>query len=286
MNGNGRAATLAEALPYIQKYSGKTAVVKYGGAAMDKAELRGAVIDDVILLALVGIRLVLVHGGGPEINTVLDKVGIEPRFVDGLRYTDAETMEIVQMVLCGSVNKNLVSQITRRRGRAVGLSGLDGGLFHAEQLIGQSGCGLAGEIKKTCPKPVEMVLDNGYIPVVSTVGHGTDAETAYNINADTAAAELSAALNAEKLILLTDVPGLLRDKDDPATLIPEVRLSEIPALIRDGVISKGMIPKVDCCVDALRRGVKSAVILDGRTPHSLLMEMLTDEGCGTQIVGG
>jgi acetylglutamate kinase len=281
-----RAAVLAEALPYIQKYSGKTVVVKYGGAAMEKAELRGAVIDDVILLALVGIRLVLVHGGGPEINALLGKLGKEPKFVDGLRYTDEETMEAVQMALCGSVNKSLVSHITRRGGRAVGLSGLDGGLFLAERLMGKNDYGLVGDIRKTDPRPVEMALDNGYIPVVSTVAHGTDADTAYNINADTAAAGLSAALGAEKLILLTDVPGLLMEKEDPSTLISEVKLSGIPALIRGGVISKGMIPKVDCCVDAIRRGVNSAVILDGRTPHSLLMEMLTDEGCGTQIVGG
>jgi acetylglutamate kinase len=283
---NNRASAIAEALPYIQKYSGKTVVVKYGGAAMEKAELREAVIDDIILLSLVGIRLVLVHGGGPEINALLNRLGKEPRFVDGLRYTDEETMEVVQMALCGSVNKDLVSMLTRRGGKAVGLSGLDGGLFLAERRRGENDYGLVGDIKKTDPKPVEMALDNSYIPVVSTVAQGTDADTAYNVNADTAAAELSAALGAEKLILLTDVPGLLGDKDDPATLIPEVKLSEIPALTRDGIISKGMIPKVNCCVDSLRRGVRSAVILDGRAPHSLLMEMLTDEGCGTQIVGG
>ncbi|MDR0324822.1 MAG: acetylglutamate kinase [Oscillospiraceae bacterium] len=286
MTGKDRITVLTEALPYIRQYSKKTVVVKYGGAAMDKAELREAIIDDVILLALVGIRLVLVHGGGPEINALLNRLGKEPKFVDGLRYTDEETMEAVQMTLCGTVNKNLVSQIAGRGGHAVGLSGLDGGLFLAERLRGKNDYGLVGEIKKTDPKPVAMALDNGYIPVVSTVARGIDADTAYNINADTAAAELSAELGAEKLILLTDVPGLLRDKDDPATLIPEAKLSEIPALVRDGVVSKGMIPKVDCCVNALRRGVKSAVILDGRAPHSLLVEMLTVEGMGTQIRNG
>ena len=286
MTGTDRGTVLTEALPYIRQYSKKTVVVKYGGAAMEKAELREAIIDDVILLALVGIRLVLVHGGGPEINALLDRLGQTPKFVDGLRYTDGETMDAVQMALCGTVNKNLVSQINRRGGKAVGLSGLDGGLFLAEKLRGKKDYGLVGDIKKTDPEPVEMALDKGYIPVISTVAQGIDADTPYNINADTAAAELSAALDAEKLILLTDVPGLLRDPNDPASLIPETKLSEIPALIRDGVVSKGMIPKVDCCVTALRRGAKSAVILDGRAPHSLLVEMLTVEGVGTQIVNG
>ncbi|MDR0293234.1 MAG: acetylglutamate kinase [Oscillospiraceae bacterium] len=281
-----RVTVLAEALPYIRQYSGKTVVVKYGGAAMEKAELREAVIDDIVLLSLVGIRLVVVHGGGPEINALLERLGIEPRFIGGLRYTDEETMEVVQMTLCGSVNKNLVSQLNRRGGKAVGLSGMDGDLFLVGRLRGENDYGLVGEIKKTDPGPVNMLLDKGYIPVVSTVARGADDGAAYNINADTAAAELSAEMGAEKLILLTDVPGLLRDKDDPATLIPEARLSEIPALIREGVIRKGMIPKIECCVNALRRGVKSAVILDGRAPHSLLVEMLTVEGVGTQITGG
>jgi acetylglutamate kinase len=281
-----RAGLLAEALPYIKQYSKKTVVVKYGGAAMDKADLRRAVIDDAILLSLVGIRLVLVHGGGPEINSLLARLGKEPKFIDGLRYTDEETMEAVQMALCGTVNKGLAAQINRGGGKAIGLSGLDGGLFLAERLKGKNDYGLVGEIKHTDPSVVVMALDGGYIPVVSTVAQGHDADTAYNINADTAAAELAAALGAEKLILLTDVAGLLANKDDPSTLIPEVKLSELPALKRNGVISKGMLPKVDCCIDALRRGVRSAVILDGREPHSLLVEMLTDEGCGTQIVSG
>jgi acetylglutamate kinase len=284
VNGFDRVQVLTEALPYIRQYSGKTVVVKYGGAAMENDELREAVMDDVILLALVGIRLVLVHGGGPEINALLARLGKEPVFIDGLRYTDEETMEAVQMALCGSVNKSLVAKINHRGGKAVGLSGIDGDLFLAAGREGRDD--RVGDIKVTDPAPVKMALDKGYIPVVSTVARDIDAGDAYNINADTAAAELAAELKAEKLILLTDVPGLLRDKDDPSSLIPEAKLSDIPAMVRDGVVSKGMIPKMDCCVDALRRGVLSAVILDGRSPHSLLMEMLTDQGCGTQIVGG
>lgn len=286
MTGSKRVKILAEALPYIQKYLQKTVVVKYGGAAMEKAELREAIIDDIILLSLVGIRLVLVHGGGPEINALLNRLGKKPRFIDGLRHTDEETMDVVQMVLCGKVNKELVSQINRRGGKAIGLSGQDGGLFTAERLKGISDYGLVGEIVKTDPAPVEMALNNGYIPVISTVAHGADADTAYNINADIAAARLSVELKAEKLFLLTDVPGILRNQNDPATLIQEIALSELRALIGDGTVSKGMIPKVECCVSALENGVNRAVILDGRTPHSLLVEMLTDDGVGTQIVQG
>ncbi|MDR1693368.1 MAG: acetylglutamate kinase [Oscillospiraceae bacterium] len=282
LNGSKRVKILTEAMPYIQQYNGKTVVVKYGGAAMEKAELREAIIDDIILLSLVGIRLVLVHGGGPEINSLLNRLEIRPRFIDGLRYTDAETMDVVQMVLSGKVNKTLVSQINRRGGKALGLSGQDGNLFAAKLL--NEDYGLVGEVVATDPKPVIMALDNGYIPVISTVASGTDADTAYNINADIAAAKLSVELEAEKLFLLTDVPGILRNPNDPATLIPEVTLSELRTLERDGTVSKGMIPKVDCCVNALENGVKRAVILDGRTPHSLLVEMLTDDGVGTQIV--
>ncbi len=284
MTGSKRVKILAEALPYIQKYLQKTVVVKYGGAAMEKAELREAIIDDIILLSLVGIRLVLVHGGGPEINALLNRLGKKPRFIDGLRYTDEETMDVVQMVLCGKVNKELVSQINRRGGKAIGLSGQDGTLFTAERLKGFSDYGLVGEIINTDPAPVEMALNNGYIPVISTVAHGSD--TAYNINADIAAAKLSVELKAEKLFLLTDVPGILRNQNDTATLIPEIALSELRTLIGDGTVSKGMIPKVECCVSALENGVNRAVILDGRTPHSLLVEMLTDDGVGTQIVQG
>ena len=259
-----RAQVLAEALPYIQKYYGKTIVVKYGGNAMISDELRQAVISDIILLHLVGLRVVVVHGGGPEISEMLKKTGKESRFVDGLRYTDEETMDVVQQVLCGRVNKNLVATLNRLGGRALGLCGLDGALFQARLL--DERFGLVGEITKVDPTPVNDALDNNYIPVVSTVALGTDAETSYNINADTAAAKLAVALGAEKLILLTDVRGLLRDPKDERTLIPELQLSQVPALVREGVISGGMIPKVDCCVEAVRSGVKSAIILDGRVP--------------------
>ena len=277
-----RAQVLAEALPYIQKYYGKTIVVKYGGNAMISDELRQAVISDIILLHLVGLRVVVVHGGGPEISEMLKKTGKESRFVDGLRYTAEETMDVVQQVLCGRVNKNLVATLNRLGGRALGLCGLDGGLFQARLL--DERFGLVGEITKVDPTPVNDALDNNYIPVVSTVALGTDAETSYNINADTAAAKLAVALGAEKLILLTDVRGLLRDPKDERTLIPELQLSQVPALVREGVISGGMIPKVDCCVEAVRSGVKSAIILDGRVPHSILIELLSNEGIGTMLV--
>ena len=277
-----RAQVLAEALPYIQKYYGKTIVVKYGGNAMISDELRQAVISDIILLHLVGLRVVVVHGGGPEISEMLKKTGKESRFVDGLRYTDEETMDVVQQVLCGRVNKNLVATLNRLGGRALGLCGLDGALFQARLL--DERFGLVGEITKVDPTPVNDALDNNYIPVVSTVALGTDAETSYNINADTAAAKLAVALGAEKLILLTDVRGLLRDPKDERTLIPELQLSQVPALVREGVISGGMIPKVDCCVEAVPSGVKSAIILDGRVPHSILIELLSNEGIGTMLV--
>ena len=277
-----RAQVLAEALPYIQKYTGKTIVVKYGGNAMVSEELRRAVISDIILLHLVGIRVVVVHGGGPEISEMLKKTGKESRFVDGLRYTDAETMDIVQQVLCGRVNKDLVSTLNRLGGRAIGLCGLDGGLFQAEQL--NEKYGLVGEVVKVDAAPVFDALNCGYIPVVSTVAQGLDADTSYNINADTAAAKLATALEAERLLLLTDVRGLLRDPKDESTLIPELQLSAVPALEREGVISGGMIPKVDCCVESVRSGVKSAVILDGRVAHSILIELLSDAGIGTMLI--
>ena len=277
-----RAQVLAEALPYIQKYYGKTIVIKYGGSAMISRELREAVIGDVILLSLVGIHVVVVHGGGPEISEMLKKLGHESRFVDGLRYTDAETMDVVQSVLCGKVNKNLVAQLNRLGGQAIGLCGMDGQLFQAEQL--DEKYGLVGKITGVNPEPVENALLSGYIPVVSTVAQGEDAETSYNVNADTAAAKLATALGAEKLILLTDVRGLLRDPKDDSTLIPELQLSSVPALVREGIISGGMIPKIDCCVEAVRSGVDSAVILDGRVEHSLLIELLSDAGIGTMLV--
>ena len=276
-----RANVLAEALPYIQKYYGKTIVVKYGGNAMISEELRHAVISDIILLNLVGIRVVVVHGGGPEISEMLKKIGKQSHFVDGLRYTDEETMDVVQQVLCGRVNKNLVATMNRLGGKALGLCGIDGGMFLAKKQ--DEKYGLVGDITHVDPTPVINALDNGYIPVVSTVAQGEDTETSYNVNADTAAAKLATALNAEKLILLTDVRGLLRDPKDDSTLIPELQLSSVPALIREGIISGGMIPKIDCCVEAVRSGVQSTIILDGRVQHSILIELLSNEGIGTML---
>ena len=276
-----RANVLAEALPYIQKYNGKTIVVKYGGNAMISEELRHAVISDIILLNLVGIRVVVVHGGGPEISEMLKKIGKQSYFVDGLRYTDEETMDVVQQVLCGRVNKNLVATMNRLGGKALGLCGIDGGMFVAKRQ--DEKYGLVGDITKVDPTPVITALDNGYIPVVSTVALGEDAETSYNVNADTAAAKLATALGAERLLLLTDVRGLLRDPKDESTLIPELQLSSVPALIREGIISGGMIPKIDCCVEAVRSGVASAIILDGRVQHSILIELLSNEGIGTML---
>lgn len=277
-----RAQVLAEALPYIQKYYGKTIVVKYGGNAMISEELRQAVISDIILLHLVGIQVVVVHGGGPEISAMLKKIGKESKFVDGLRYTDDETMEVVQQVLCGKVNKDLVATLNAVGGRALGLCGMDAGLFQAKKL--DEKYGLVGEMVQVDPAIVNDALSDGYIPVVSTVAQGVDGETAYNINADTAAAKLAVALGAEKLILLTDVRGLLLDPKDESTLLPVVELSKVPGLIKDGVIQGGMIPKVDCCVEAVRSGVKNAVILDGRIPHSILIELLSNEGIGTMLL--
>ena len=276
-----QAQTLVEALPYIQKFTGKTIVVKYGGNAMISEELRKAVMSDIILLSLVGIRVVVVHGGGPEISDMLKKIGHESRFVDGLRYTDETTMDIVQSILCGKVNKNLVAQLNRLGGQAIGLCGMDGQLFQAECL--DEKYGLVGKITGVNPDPVENALMNGYIPVVSTVAQGMDADTAYNINADTAAAKLAEALHAEKLILLTDVRGLLRDPKDEETLIHVLHTYDVPELVAQGVISGGMIPKMQCCVDAIAGGVERVHILDGRIPHSILIELLSDEGIGTML---
>lgn len=277
-----RAQTLAEALPYIQKYSGKTIVVKYGGNAMISDQLRDAVMSDIILLHLVGINVVLVHGGGPEINAMLKRIGKESKFVDGLRYTDQETIDVVQEVLCGKVNKNLVASLNRRGGKAMGLCGMDGSLFEAK--VKDPKYGLVGEITNVNPNVVIDCLEHGYIPVVSTVAQGCDAECSYNINADTAASKLAIALKAEKLILLTDVRGLLMDPKDEETLIPIVRMSDVPMLKKKGIISGGMIPKVECCVEAVRWGVKRSHILDGRIPHSILIEMLSDQGVGTMML--
>ena len=277
-----RAKVLVEALPYIQKYHGKTIVIKYGGNAMISQDLRQAVMSDIVLLSLVGINVVVVHGGGPEINEMLGKVGKESKFVDGLRYTDEETMDIVQQVLCGRVNKNLVATLNRMGGRAIGLCGLDGGLFQAVKKDPRYG--LVGEIQAVDPDPVISAIDKGYIPVVSTVAMGVDGETSYNINADTAAAKLAVALNAEKLILLTDVRGILRDPKDEETLIHVVHMSEVPVLIKEGIIKGGMIPKLECAVESVRSGVSRAHILDGRVPHSILIEILTDQGIGTMLL--
>ncbi len=279
-----RAQVLVEALPYIQKYYQKTVVVKYGGSAMISEELRKAVISDIILLKLVGINVVVVHGGGPEINEMLKRTGKESKFVNGLRYTDEETMEIVQMVLCGKVNKDLVATLNRSGGSAVGLCGIDGGMLQAKRRV-ENGVdyGLVGDIVAVEPKAIREAIASGFIPVISTVAQGVDAETSYNVNADTAAAKIAVALGAEKLILLTDIRGLLRDRNDESTLISQVRLAEVPGLVKDGVISGGMIPKVDCCVEAVRNGVHRTHILDGRIPHSILIEVLSHAGIGTMI---
>lgn len=284
MSNLDRAKILSEALPYIQKYSNKTIVIKYGGNAMINQELFEAVMEDIVLMSFVGIRVVLVHGGGPEINEMLNKIGKESKFINGLRYTDEETMDIVQMVLCGKVNKNLVSAINRTGGRAIGLCGTDGSLFEAEKML-ENGVdyGYVGNIVNVNPDIVSYALDGGYIPVVSSVAQGIDADVTYNINADTAASKLAIALKAEKLILLTDIAGLMLDPKDESTLLPFVHLTEIPKLIKNGVVKGGMIPKVDCCVEAIRQGVDRTTILDGRVPHSILIESFTDEGIGTMI---
>lgn len=280
-----KATVLVEALPYIQKYYGKTIVVKYGGNAMINEELKQAVISDIVLLSLVGINVVVVHGGGPEISDMLKRVGKKSEFVNGLRYTDDETMEIVQMVLCGKVNKDLVSIINHIGGRAIGLCGMDGGMLRAEKLSEDGfDYGYVGNIKQVNTESIHDVIDKGYIPVVSTVALGMGEDThAYNINADTAAAKLASALGAEKLILLTDVRGVLRDPKDESSLIAQIKIDQVPGLVEDGIISGGMIPKLDCCVDAVKEGVPRTHILDGRIPHSILIEMLSDKGVGTMI---
>jgi len=279
-----RAQVLVEALPYIQKYYQKTIVVKYGGNAMISEELRKAVISDIVLLKLVGINVVVVHGGGPEINDMLKKTGKESKFVNGLRYTDEETIDIVQMVLCGRVNKNLVATLNRTGGSAVGLCGLDGGMLKARRRMDDGvDYGLVGDIVEVDPKVILDTIANGAIPVISTVAQGIDEDVTYNVNADTAAAKIAMALGAEKLILLTDIRGLLRDRNDESTLISQVHLAEVPGLVKDGIIAGGMIPKIECCVEAVRNGVHRTHILDGRIPHSILIEMLSHAGIGTMI---
>ena len=275
-----KAQVLNDALPYIQKYHDKVVVIKYGGNAMTSEELKNAVMSDIVLLSLVGIKAVLVHGGGPEINEALKRMNIESRFIGGLRYTDADTAEVVRMVLAGKINKALVSLLEQHGGRALGLCGSDGGMLQVKKLEGPNDLGFVGEITDVNVRPIRDALDNGYIPVIATVS--TDASgQVYNINADTAASRIAAALQAENLILMTDIRGLLRDKDDETTLIPEVQVSEVPYLVKQGIISGGMIPKIDCCVEAVRRGVAKTCIIDGRIRHSILIEMLSNEGIGT-----
>ncbi|MGM9613818.1 MAG: acetylglutamate kinase [Butyricicoccus sp.] len=284
-NAELKANILVEALPYIQEYYGQTVVIKYGGNAMINEQLKDAVIHDIVLLSLVGVKVVVVHGGGPEISEMLKKIGKQSRFVNGLRYTDRETMDIVQMILCGKVNKDLVTLLEKAGGNGIGLGGMDGGLFQAKRLTDEQGTdyGYVGDIVDVNPQPVIDVLEKGYIPVVSTVAQGIDDETNYNINADTAACKLAVALGAKKLILLTDVRGLLRDPKDEESIIHRLKVSEVPALIKEGIISGGMIPKVDCCVEAVRKGVERANIQDGRVPHSILIELLSKVGVGTMF---
>ncbi|MDR3314176.1 MAG: acetylglutamate kinase [Oscillospiraceae bacterium] len=275
-----RATILMEALPYIQKYHNKVVVIKYGGSAMLHEELKRQVMGDIALLHLVGIRVVLVHGGGPEISDMLSRMGKQTEFIDGLRVTDKETAEVVQMVLAGKINKGLVALMETFGRHAIGLSGLDGRMIRARQM--EERLGFVGEITGVDPAPVQFVLESGYIPIISTIGCDDDGNV-YNINADTAAARLAAALGAESLLSMSDIPGLLRDVQDDSSLISRVSLDEIPALVEQGVISGGMIPKVDCCVEALRGGVRRVFILDGRIPHAILIETLTDAGTGTMF---
>ena len=275
-----KAQVLNDALPYIQKYHDKIVVIKYGGNAMTSDELKNAVMSDIVLLSLVGIKAVLIHGGGPEINQMLTRVGIESKFVNGLRYTDKETAEIVRMVLAGKVNKELVALLEQHNGTALGLCGSDGKMLKVRKMKGDDDLGYVGEITDVDVKPIMDALNNGYIPVVATVATDSEGQV-YNINADTAASRIASALGAENLILMTDIRGLLRDKDDETSLIPEVNVSEVPFLVKQGIISGGMIPKIECCVEAVRRGVQKTCIIDGRIPHSILIEILSNEGIGT-----
>ncbi|MBQ8524106.1 MAG: acetylglutamate kinase [Clostridia bacterium] len=277
-----RAEVLTQALPYIQRFNGKVVVVKYGGNAMIDEHLKAQVMEDIVLLWLVGVKVVLVHGGGPEINEVMDRFGKKPEFVGGLRVTDRETMDIVQMVLAGKVNKTLVNLIEMNGGKAMGISGMDGRLIEA--VPKDEALGYVGKITKVNIATVTDLLEKGYIPVISTVAcdrHGNS----YNINGDTAAAYIAGAIGAERLIMMTDIAGILRDKDDPSTLITELTVDEAEMLAESEIISGGMIPKINCCVDAINKGVKNVTIMDGRVPHSILMEILTDEGAGTMVSG-
>lgn len=276
-----RAKILIEALPYIQDYYNKIVVIKYGGNAMLNDELKQAVMGDILLLSLVGVKVVLIHGGGPEISDMLAKTGTKTEFIDGLRVTDKDSVDIVQMVLSGKINKSLVNLIQTMGGKAIGLCGLDGHMIQAEKLDNIHG--YVGNVTNVNPTPILDVLEKGYIPVIATVGCDSEGNV-YNINADTAAAKIAGILNAESLISMTDIRGLLRDKDDESTLIPVVKVSEAPELISEGIISGGMIPKIECCIDAIRQGVHKVFILDGRVPHAILIETLTDEGIGTMFI--
>lgn len=276
-----RAEVLTAALPYIKKYYGKIVVVKYGGNAMINEDLKQQVMEDIVLLHLIGVKIVLVHGGGPEITDMLKKIGKESVFVDGLRVTDKETADVVQMVLAGKINKSLVNLLGTKGGKAMGISGMDAHLIQAE--IKDDRLGFVGKITKVDVEPINHLLEHDYIPVVSTVGCDKQGNV-YNINADTAAAHIAGALQAERLISMTDIAGILKDKDDPASLIPCIDTKEAVELFNDGTISGGMIPKVECCLDAIARGVKKVIIMDGRVPHSLLIETLTDEGAGTMVL--
>ena len=278
-----RAKVLIQAMPYIKKWTGETIVVKYGGNAMINEDLKSAVMNDLVLMQLVGINVVLVHGGGPEINAMLNAVGKESRFEGGMRVTDRETIDIVQMVLAGKVNKSLVQLLESHGGKALGFCGLDGRLLMADKLVnGAADLGYVGEIRDVNPERINMAIGDGYLPIVATVAGGYDGNV-YNINADLAAAQIAAKLNAKKLILMTDIRGLLRDVNDPESLIPVVNVSEVPMLKRDGIIKGGMIPKIDCCVEAVRNGVNRAHIIDGRIEHSIILELFSDEGIGTMF---
>ena len=277
-----RAEVLTQALPYIKRYNGKIVVIKYGGNAMVNEQLKQQVMEDIVLLWLIGVKVVLVHGGGPEINDIMGKLGKKAEFVDGLRVTDKETVDIVQMVLAGKVNKTLVNLLEMKGGKAMGISGMDGRLIEA--TVKDERLGYVGKIEKVHINPILDLLEKGYIPVVSTIGCDKQGN-AYNINGDTAAAFIAGALSAERLIMMTDIAGILRDKNDTSTLIPHVTVSEARNLYQRGVVSGGMIPKVECCIEAIEKGVKNVIIMDGRVPHSILMEILTDEGAGTMVMG-
>ena len=279
-----RAKVLTQALPYIKQYSGKTVVIKYGGNAMISDELKSAVMEDIVLLSTVGIKVVLVHGGGPEISDMLNKIGKQTKFINGLRYTDEQTMEIVQMVLAGKVNKGLVQRLEQQGGRAIGLCGLDGGMIKAVKMQGEQDLGFVGDITQIDVTLIHNSLENGTIPVVATIAAGEQDGQTFNINADIAASNIAAALKAEKLVLMTNVRGLLRDEKNEDSLISVVNVSDVPALKRKGIIIGGMIPKIDCCVEAVRKGVARTHIIDGRIAHSILIEMLTDEGIGTMFL--